>query len=79
MEQQKEKNILKNENIRDPWDNKKHTNINIKENGTEGLFQEIIAENFPNLVKETNIQGQESQKNPKQDEQKENHTKIHYG
>ena len=50
------------------WDNMKCTNIWIirapggeeREKGTENLFQEIMAENFPNLVKETDIPVQEA-------------------
>ena len=34
------------------------------ENKAENLFEEIIAENFPNLGKETEIQIQEAQKAP---------------
>ena len=32
--------------------------------GAEDLFEEIIAENFPNLGKETSIQVQKSQRVP---------------
>ena len=53
----------KNENrIRSLWDKSKHTNIQIigmpKEEGeqeTENLFEKIMKENFPNLVKEIDI------------------------
>ena len=45
--------------IRDPWDNIKHTNIQIigvpeeeKKKGYEKIFEEIIVENFPNVEKE---------------------------
>ena len=45
--------------IRDPWDNIKHTNIQIigvpeeeKKKGYEKNFEEIIVENFPNMEKE---------------------------
>ena len=37
---------------------------NDKEKGTGNLFEEIIAENFPNLGKETHIQIQEAQRTP---------------
>ena len=55
--------------LRDLWDNIKCTHISIigvlegkeKEKGTENLFEDIVAENFPNLEKETDIQVQESQ------------------
>ena len=68
--QQKEQRILKNEDsLRDPWDNIKHTIIGIigvlegeeREKGTENLSEEIMAENFHNLVKETGMQVQEAQ------------------
>ena len=86
LEGQKEKRMKKNEDsIRDLWDHIKHTNIRIigvpegeeREKGTENLFEEIMAENFPNLAQETDIQVQETQ-SPKQDEPKETHTKTHY-
>ena len=46
--------------LRELWDNVKCTNIHIigvpegeeREKGTEKIFQEIIAENFPNMGKE---------------------------
>ena len=53
----------KNEsNIRDLWDNIKQAHLSIigipqgeeKEKGIENIFQEIMAENFPNL-KDTDI------------------------
>ena len=57
------------EGLREPWDNVKHTNIRIigmpegeeREKGTEKIFQEIIAENFPNMGKEPLAQIQEAQ------------------
>ena len=69
LEDQKEKRIKKNEDsIRDRWDHIKRTNIRIigvpegeeREKGAENLFEEIMAENFPNLAKETDIQVQEA-------------------
>ena len=48
-----------------------------REKGPENLSEEITAENFPNLMKETDIQVQVTQ-SPKQDEPKETHTKVHY-
>ena len=54
--------------LRDIWDNIKHTNICIirgarrrREKGTEKIFQEIIAKNFPNMGKEPLTQIQEAQ------------------
>ena len=35
-----------------------------KENGAESLFKEIIAENFPNLGKELEIQVKEANRTP---------------
>ena len=48
------------ESLRDLWDNIKHTNIWIigvpeeeeKKKGHEKIFEEIIVENFPTMVKE---------------------------
>ena len=34
------------------------------EQGIKNLFEEIMTENFPNLVKEKNIQAQEAQRDP---------------
>ena len=47
----------------------KYNNIHITgaskgEDVTENLFEELIADNFPNLVKETDIQIQEAQRAP---------------
>ena len=57
--------------LRELWDNIKHTNICIigvpveeRENGTEKIFQEIIAQNFPNMGKESLTQIQEAQRVP---------------
>ena len=56
---------MKNErNIRDLWDNRKHANQSIigipeeekRERAIENVFEEIMAENLPNLKKETDIQ-----------------------
>uniref|UniRef100_A0A8D1AUE1 L1 transposable element RRM domain-containing protein n=1 Tax=Sus scrofa TaxID=9823 RepID=A0A8D1AUE1_PIG len=57
------------ESLRELWDNVKRTNIHIigvpegeeREKGTEKIFQEIIAENFPNMGKESLTQIQEAQ------------------
>ena len=60
-EQKKEKRMKRIEdNLRDPWDNTKRTNIQItgvpeeeeKKKGSEKIFEEIIVENFPNMGKE---------------------------
>ena len=60
-EQKREKRLKRNEeSLRELWDNIKCTNICIigesegeeREKGTEKIFQEIIAENFPKMGKE---------------------------
>ena len=53
--------------LRDLWDNIKHTNIWVpeeekKKKGYEKNFEEIIAENFPNMEKEIVNQVQEAQR-----------------
>ena len=74
----------KNENrLRSLWDNFKCTNIQIievpegeeKKQEIENLFEKIMKENFLNLVKEIDIQVQESQ-SPKQDGRKVEHTRY---
>ena len=68
-EQKREKRLKTNEeSLRELWDNVKHTNILIigvpegeeREKETEEIFQEIIAENFPNMGKEPLTQIQEA-------------------
>lgn len=65
-EQEEEKGIKKKKSLMDLWENLKCTNICIIGNkswkigvpegeGTENIFEEIMAELFPKLVKETNI------------------------
>ena len=72
-EQKKEKRMKRIEdNLRDPWDNTKRTNIQItgvpeeeeKRNGTEKIFEEIMVEKFPNMGKEIVTQVQEAQRVP---------------
>ena len=72
-EQNIEKRMKRNEDsLRDLWDNIKHTNIHIigvpegeeREKGPEKIFEEIIAENFPNMGKEIVNQVQEAQRVP---------------
>ena len=56
--------------MRSLWDNFKHTSIiwvperEEKEQEIEDLFEKIMMENFPNLVKEIDIQVQEGQRVP---------------
>ena len=68
--QQTENQMKKHEsNVRDLWDNIKWANLCIigipggeeKEKGIENIFEEIMAENFPNL-KDTDIKIQEAQR-----------------
>ena len=69
-EQKIEKRLKTNEeSLRELQDNVKLTNIHIigvpekeREKGTEKIFQEIIAENFPNMGKESLTQIQEAQR-----------------
>ena len=72
-DQKREKQLKTNEeSLREFWDNMKRTNIRIigvpegeeREKGTEKVFQEIIAENFPNMGKEPLTQLQEAQRVP---------------
>ena len=67
-EQNKEKRLKRIEdNLRDLWDNTKHTNIRIigvsekeeKKKRSEKIFEEIIVENFPNMGKEVVTQVQD--------------------
>ena len=69
MEQNKEKRMKRNEgSLRDLWHNIKCTNICIigvpegeeREKGPEKIFEDVIAENFPNMGKETVTQVQEA-------------------
>ena len=47
-----------------------------REKGPEKIFEEIIAENFPNMGKETVSQVQEAQ-SPRQNKPKEEHSETH--
>ena len=67
-EQKWEKRLKRNEeSLRELWDNVKHPNIRSigvpegkeREKETEKIFEEIIAENFPNMGKEPLTQIQE--------------------
>ena len=72
-EQNKEQRMKRNEvSLRDLWDNIKCPNIHLivvpegeeREKGPRKIFEEIIAENFPNMGKETVTQVQEAQRVP---------------
>nr|KAF6387573.1 hypothetical protein mMyoMyo1_008054 [Myotis myotis] len=72
LEKLKEKRIQKYEDsVRSLWDNFKCTNIRIigvpeeeREQDIENLFEEIMTENFPYLVKEIDLQVQEAKRTP---------------
>ena len=85
-EQKKENRMKRNEDsLRDLWDNIKGSNICIigvpegeeREEGAENIFENIIAENSPNLGREINIRSRKHRKSPKQVQSKEDHTKTH--
>ena len=72
-QRKKEKRFKRNEdNLRDLWDNVKHTNILIigvpkgedKKKDHEKILEEIIVENFPKVGKEIITQVQETQRVP---------------
>ena len=73
VKEKREKRLKRNEeSLRELWDNVKCTNIRIiglpegdeREKETEKIFQEVIAENFPNMGKESLTQIQEAQQVP---------------
>ena len=80
-EQNKVKRMERTEDsLRDLWDNMKNTNIRIigipeeeKKKGYEKIFEEIIADNFPNMDKEIVNQFQEVQRVPDKTNQGETH------
>ena len=67
------------------WDNFNHSNIQIievpegeeEEQEVENLFEKIMRENFPNLMKELNMKLQEAQ-SPKEVGFEGEHTKTHH-
>ena len=76
------KRIQNNEDsVRSLWDNFKHSNIRImgvskgeeRKQGIQNLFEKIMTENFPNLVKKIDNQVQEGQKGAN----KMSHTQTH--
>ena len=77
----KKKKIKRNEdNLRDLWDNVKHTNIRIigvpeeedKDKGYEKILEEIIIEKFPKMGKEIITQVQETQRVPNRTNPRQN-------
>ena len=71
-QKQEDKRIQKVEdNVRNFWDNFKRTNIRMmgvpeeeREQDTENILKEIVAENFHHLVKELDLQVQETHRTP---------------
>ena len=69
-EENEETRIPKNERLRNLQDMFKHSNIQIigvpegeeEKQKIENLFEQIMKENFPNLVKEIDMQVQEAQR-----------------
>ena len=85
-EQQEEKRIPQNEDsVSSLWDNLKRSHIHIigvpggeeKEQEIGNLFEKIMKEQFLNLVKQIDMQVQETQ-SPKQDGCKDAHSKTYH-
>ena len=85
-EQEKEKRLRKNkEGLREMQDRVKCNNIYIigipegeeEQQGIENLFEKVIMENFPNLMREKNHTSPGSTEGPNQDKPKEAHSKTH--
>ena len=85
-QQQEGKRVQRNEGgISNLWNNFKWSIISIigvpkgeeKEQEIGNLFEKIMKENFPDLVKEIDTQIQEAQ-SLKQDGHKQDHTKAHH-
>ena len=81
LEEKEETRIQKNEEgLRNLWDNLKHSNIQViglpggeEEQEMENLFEQIMKENSPSLVKEIDFQEiQEAQRVPKNLDPKKN-------
>ena len=74
------------ERLRNLWDNFKHSNIQIigvpegeqEQQEIENLFEKIMKENFPNLVKEIDFREVQGAQSPKELGSKEEHTKAHH-
>ena len=75
------KQFTKVKSLTNPWDNLKRSNIRIigapegeeQEQEIENLFEQIMKENFPNLVKEIDFQEvQEAQRVPNKLDPKRN-------
>ena len=83
--QERGKRLRKNEErLREMQDNMKHNNIHIigipegeEPQGIENLFEKVMMENFPNLIREKVTQIQETESS-NQEEPKETHFKTHH-
>ena len=72
--------------LRNLWDNLKFSNIQSigvpeeeqQQQEIENLFEQIMKENFPNLVKEIDFQEVQEAQSPKEVGPKEEHTKAHH-
>ena len=83
----KKKKESNEDRLRNLWDIFKSPNIWIigvpegeeKEQEIKNLFEKIMKENFPNLVKEIRLSGSPgSSESPKEIGPKEAHTKVHH-
>ena len=86
-EQEKENRLRKNEEaIREIQDNMKRNNIHIigtpegeeEEQGIENMFEKVMMENFPNLMREKVTTYPGNTESPNQEEPKETHCKTHH-
>ena len=76
---------MNEEGLRERQDNMKHNNIRIigipegeeEEQGIQNLFEKVMMENFPNLMREEATQVQEAE-SLNQEEPKEAHCKTHH-
>ena len=76
----------KNERLRNLWDNFKCSNIQIivvpegqeEQQAIENLFETVMKENFPSLVKEIDFQEVPEAQSPKEVGPKEAYTKAHH-
>ena len=85
-EQNEETRIQKNERLRNLRDNFKRSNIWIigltegeeEEQEIENWLEQIMKENFPNLLKEIDFQEVQEAQSPKEVGSKQKHTKTHH-
>ena len=88
LEQNEETRTQKNEErLRNLWDNFKYPNIRFigvpeaeeEDQEIENLFEKILKENFPKLMKENILPGSPgSSESPKEIGPKKEHTKTHH-